>query len=103
MLRALLLLVIGQTASLRLHGVRIESRRSVVGAAAAGLLLPLSLPMASSAMSDEDQDDFDDFRGEKKQAMEDQKEVSLASRPARLPMLTGGLRAAGYRKAGCYG
>ena len=89
MLRALsLLLVLGQAASLRLPAVRVESRRSVLGTAA-GLLLPLSLPTASHAVSadgtPDPTDDFNEFKEEKAAAMKATKEVSLhMTAPVRL-------------------
>lgn len=90
MLRALcLLLVTGQAASLRLPAVRVESRRSVIGSAA-GLLLPLSLPIASHAVSadgtPDPTDDFNEFREEKAAAMKATKEVRL-NRTAPAPAL----------------
>merc|ERR1719272_1121597 len=80
MLRALsLLLVLGQATSLRLPAVRVESRRSVLGTAA-GLLLPLSLPTASHAVSadgtPDPTDDFNEFREEKAAAMKATKEAT---------------------------
>ena len=112
MLRVLsLLLVLGQAASLRLPAVRVESRRSVLGTAA-GLLLPLSLPTASHAVSadgtPDPTDDFNEFKEEKAAAMKATKEVTIAhdrtcaSLQTPLFVLTGGLRAAGHSKAGRY-
>ena len=82
MVRALsvsLLLVLGQAASLRLPAVRVESRRSVIGAAA-GLLLPLSLPTASHALSadgtPDPTDDFNDFKQEKAAALKATKQAT---------------------------
>ena len=79
LLRALaLLLVLGEAASLRLPAVRVESRRSVLGTAA-GLLVPLSLPTASHALSadgtPDPTDEFNEFKQEKAAAMKATKEV----------------------------
>ena len=80
MLRALsLLLVIGQAASLRLPAVRVESRRSVIGAAAGLLWLPTASHAVSADGTPDPTDDFQEFKEEKAAAMKATKEVRLTS------------------------
>ena len=80
MLRALsLLLVLGQAASLRLPAVRVESRRSVIGAAAGLLWLPTASHAVSADGTPDPTDDFQEFKEEKAAAMKATKEVRLTS------------------------
>ena len=80
MLRELcLLLVTGQAASLRLPAVRVESRRSVIGAAAGLLWLPTASHAVSADGTPDPTDDFQEFKEEKAAAMKATKEVRLTS------------------------